>query len=81
MNLEIVTVILSIGALMMPIVFGGVLWKISKEFVTKDAFIAYQAVSDQQRTEMKIRLGEIERNTSEIRISLATLVERTVHER
>jgi len=48
-SLEIVTIVLSVGSITFPILFGFIIWKMMKIFVTRESFDDYKKLADTQR--------------------------------
>ena len=71
-NLKLVSVILSIGTIICPIVFGYVLWKMNSLFVSKEEFIAFKNERSKEQDEMKLVLYKLQADISE-------LLQRTAH--
>jgi hypothetical protein len=70
--LNVVVVILSISAAVLPILFGYVVFRMSQVFVSKSEFLAYQQTLDKDNISLRKQIDEIDRNTIE-------LLQRTAH--
>jgi biopolymer transport protein ExbB/TolQ len=67
-----VTLVLSLAALIGPLVFGFAVWKMSQIFVSKESFEDFKHSSTNERGELRKQLQELSRDMIE-------LLERTAH--
>ena len=67
-----VTVILSISSLIFPVIFGGIIWKLSRIFVGKEEFTAHKVQIKEDHAELKMQIEGVKQNTIK-------LLERTAH--
>jgi len=71
--MPVVTVILSIAALIGPVIFGFVLWKMQAVFVSKETFADYKNRAEEERREMKTALISISKSNNDILVAIAHL--------
>lgn len=72
-SVSTITVILAIGAVVGPILFGFILWKMSNIFVTGREFDQYKSSSANDRSEMRRTLITIETNMAVVMTGIARL--------
>lgn len=72
-----VTLILSVSSAVMPIIFGFIVWKLTKVFVTKEEFKDFKEHAEHERGEIKAQLKDITTSTNSMLKDVATLIERT----
>lgn len=65
-TLQIVAVLLSVGTIVGPVVFAGVLWRMSKIFVSRDAFDDYKIVRHDAHNDLCKRLDIMEQDIKEL---------------
>lgn len=65
-GIELVTVILSLGSVVVPVLFGYVLWRMSQVFVTKPEFIVFQKSLSDQKMAIDHRLESMEADLKEL---------------
>jgi hypothetical protein len=68
----VITVILSIGTIIAPVIFGFAMWKMTRVFVTKETFIDYKEHAEKEREKMQKSLDKIDSNVSELLQRTAT---------
>jgi hypothetical protein len=61
-TVQFIAVVLSIASPIAPILFGFVTWRMTKVFVTKDAFEDYKRLAQTEREAVKDSINRIERN-------------------
>lgn len=71
-SLNAVVIILSIGSIVCPILFGYIIWKMSQIFVTKDEFQTYKVTMEKENATYNQKLENIDNNILE-------LLQRTAH--
>lgn len=64
--MSMVTILLSFGTIVTPVIFGFAMWKMTQVFVTKEQFNDYKVQSERERHEMYRQLERIEMNVSEL---------------
>lgn len=64
--IPVVMVVLSVSTIVVPIMFGFTLWKLSSIFVTKEQFMDFKANAEERREEMIRRLDNIDHNILEL---------------
>ena len=65
-ELKIVSLILSIGSVVSPVLFGFILWKMSQVFVSKTEFNEYKSGNTRELEKIEESLGDIARSTQEL---------------
>ena len=60
-DLHLITTFLSIGVVIVPIIFGAAMFKMTSTFVTRELFEAYKNLAEVERTNLKDQLTRIER--------------------
>jgi biopolymer transport protein ExbB/TolQ len=74
---SLVLVILAVLGAVSPVIFGFMVFKLTRLFVSREMFEAYKVVAEQQRTEMLDRVREIDKNVVkilEIRVTEAAVL-------
>ena len=61
-----VLIILSIGAIVSPVIFGFSLWKMSQIFVTRESFNAFRDRANSERKEIETKLDRLEGHVLEL---------------
>lgn len=64
--MSMVTILLSVGTIVTPVIFGFAMWKMTQVFVTKEQFTEYKAQAERERHEMYRQLERIENNITEL---------------
>ncbi len=65
-SVNLITLILSIGSVISPILFGYLIWKMSQIFVSKEEFTNYKQSVAKEQDVINERLKKIEENTIEL---------------
>lgn len=61
-----VLVVLSVGGMFSPVLFGYTLWKMSQVFVSRLEFGEYKKMADERRGEINTQLSTIQLNVIEL---------------
>lgn len=64
--MPIVTTVLAIGTVIGPIIFGYVLWRMSKVFVSREQFDDFRKDREKHNESLDRRLGRIEDDIKEL---------------
>ena len=67
LNLSFITALLSIAVVVMPVVFGFVLWKLSQIFASKEELIAFSLRTEHQLEAMRKDVVELLQRTADQR--------------
>ena len=65
-ELKTISVVLAIGSVLSPILFGFILWKVSQVFVSKTSFEEYKAQTSRDFGRIEVSLNEITHSTTEL---------------
>lgn len=65
-ELHLITTILAIANGVIPVLFGFVLWQLSRVFITRTEFDNYKKTAETDRYEIKASIRQMEQDVKEI---------------
>jgi hypothetical protein len=78
-DIHIVTIILSVATTVFPVLFGFLLWKLSRIFISRTEFEDYKKEAETYRGDMKETVTRIETELHTVSINTGVLLMRSEH--